>query len=520
VRRGGALVVAAALVGGGCWAYAAHAGGPSGYRTASAARASVTATLSLTGTIKPLGRSDLQFATSGTVASVAEVGTRVRKGAVVARLQTSALQQAVFEALAHLATAQAQLARDTPTRDEQVAASASAAAASSSAAAEASRAAQQGGSQQAGDPVTAAQQACLASGGTSGTGGSGHQGGTGMPTGGATAPGGGTPSSAPSTAARSSSGKAPSPGKGGTSTRGSSEGKGSTLTCAQALARLATYVQSLSKQADVSRQSGGQGSGAQSTQSGLGTGGATVTAATLSKDQADIDSARSDLAGAQAELAGAVLKAPAAGTVAEVDVSRGGSASSGSVAVTILGKGITTVTVEATSTQVAKLKAGQRASVLPAGAVSALPATVTRIGEVPSTDSGTSTYPVTLTLAATDLSLMAGASAAVDVTVGTATDALTVPTSAVSEGTVTVLSGGSTSRVRVTTGVVGPTRTQITAGLSDGATVVLADLGAAVPSSGTQQTVRGFGGGGGTFTGGGLGAGGGGFGGGGLDARH
>jgi len=137
--------------------------------------------------------------------------------------------------------------------------------------------------------------------------------------------------------------------------------------------------------------------------------------------------------------------------------------------------------------------------VTPAGAEKALPATVTRLGQLPDSSSGTTTYPVVVTLDGAGLDLASGGTASVDVVVGTASGVVTVPTSAVSNGAVDVLDGATVTRVRVTTGVVGRTRPEITGGLQAGQTVVLADLDQALPSGGSTTTQRRFGVGAGGF---------------------
>src|SRR5205807_4911654 len=97
---------------------------------------------------------------------------------------------------------------------------------------------------------------------------------------------------------------------------------------------------------------------------------------------------------------------------------------------------------------------------------------------------------------------------AVTITVSHATQAITVPTSAVRTvgggglHVVTVLSGGKTSAVPVRTGAVGSDVTEILSGLQEGQEVVLADMSQALPSantntnSNTRGRGRGLGGGG------------------------
>ena len=234
--------------------------------------------------------------------------------------------------------------------------------------------------------------------------------------------------------------------------------------------------------------------GSESTQAAGQSSGRTVTAATLAQDQADIDRANADLVRARQALDGAVIRAPRAGTVASVDVTVGGSASAGTEAVVLISPGTTTVELAVSSTNLAELAVGQTAQVTPAGAAKALTGSVTRIGRLPDTSSGSATYPVVVTLDDTGLGLPSGGTAAVDIVVGTAEDVVTVPTSAVTDGTVTVLDSDTVRRIRVTTGVVGRRLTEITGGLRAGQRVVLADLDQALPTGDTSPR-RGFGGG-------------------------
>ncbi|MFI5625952.1 efflux RND transporter periplasmic adaptor subunit [Nocardioides sp. NPDC051685] len=231
--------------------------------------------------------------------------------------------------------------------------------------------------------------------------------------------------------------------------------------------------------------SGGSGESGMSGGSG-GSGGESVTAATLAKDQAEIDQAKADVAQAKAALAGAVLKAPASGTVASVSVEKGDSASAGTDAVTLIAKGLTSVELTVSATQVEQLEVGQVAEVTPAGAEQFLPGKVTLVGQVPDTSSGSSTFPVTVTLDETGLDLLAGNMATVDVVVGSTEDVLTIPASALDSGSVTVVDGDRTERRQVTTGLVGATRIEVTDGLQKGEQVVLADLSQELPSGDTS----------------------------------
>jgi multidrug efflux pump subunit AcrA (membrane-fusion protein) len=234
-----------------------------------------------------------------------------------------------------------------------------------------------------------------------------------------------------------------------------------------------------------------------------------VTAATLARDQSEIDTARAALVRAKSALDNARLASPIAGTVASVAVAPGDRASSSTVAVVVNGNdGNVEVTINVTENDIRTIKVGQRAQVSADGAQAGLPASVTSIGLLSASDSGTASYPVVVSLAGAPLSLASGADASVSIVTATASNVVTVPSSAVvrsasgSTGTVQVLVGDAVTSTRVQVGAVGPVRTQIVSGLKSGQRVVLADLSAALPSSSTGARV------GGGFGGGGFGGGG------------
>lgn len=225
-----------------------------------------------------------------------------------------------------------------------------------------------------------------------------------------------------------------------------------------------------------------------------------VTAATLADDQAAIDTARAALISARDAWEGSVLTAPTGGTIASLDLEAGDDVTAGG-AVGVLSAGRrTTVEVDATTAQVASLETGQRASVTPAGSERSYGGAITAIAAVPTTsDSGSSIYAVTVTLARAGLDLPEGTGASVEVTLSQVEDALVVPASAVSSGSVTVLDAtGTATPTPVTTGVVGASAVEIVDGLEEGDEVVLADLGADLPTgdSDTQTDLGGPGGGG------------------------
>lgn len=201
-----------------------------------------------------------------------------------------------------------------------------------------------------------------------------------------------------------------------------------------------------------------------------------------------------------------MITAPADGTVAQTDVTVGQAASAGTTAITVIGAGLTTVTINATVAQVGKLAIDQSVSVSTTVGATVATGKVTWIGQLPSSTS-TATFPVVVTLDGNGKTLEAGSPVDVAVSLGSANGVITVPTSAVRDGVVTVLDGTKSRTIRVSVGLVGPDRTQITSGLTPGQTVVLADLNSALPTSTVNQTRFGGGGFGGGLGGTGLGGG-------------
>jgi multidrug efflux pump subunit AcrA (membrane-fusion protein) len=221
-----------------------------------------------------------------------------------------------------------------------------------------------------------------------------------------------------------------------------------------------------------------------------------------------VDQAQSSLVAANAALSAASLVAPFSGTVAKVDFAKGDTADTSS-SILILGHGSATVTVTLTENDVRRVKVGQSVKVRPDGATEDLQGQVVSIGLLPSSSTGTASYPVVIGIDKASSAVISGAQASVSIKLGEVPDALTLPSSAVSKTTTTAtvnrLVNGKVEVTQVKLGTVGTELTQITEGLKAGDQVVLADLTAAVPSAQTQTTTTGrggFGGGQGGFGGG------------------
>ncbi|WP_320673309.1 efflux RND transporter periplasmic adaptor subunit, partial [Patulibacter defluvii] len=300
---------------------------------------------------------------------------------------------------------------------------------------------------------------------------------------------------------------------------------------------------------------GGSGGGTARGGSGAAGGGSGTAAASsatsVAAAQAAVDSARLAVEDAEQALEDTRLRAPVAGTVAQLDGAvgdqvGGGSSSSGSGAGSSssgndsgagagsgsatgsggTGTGTTTtgsssssflvltqlsrldLQVSFSESDIGKLRVGQSATVTVTALEDVqLAARVTRIGILSTTSSGVVSYPVTLSVAQTATGVRTGMSASAEVVVAQASGALSVPSQALRGRTVTVERDGERATRTVETGVVGDSATQVTSGLEAGDRVVLPALsvgGSGLAAAGGAGSGR-FGGGG--RLGGGLGGG-------------
>ncbi|HWU31348.1 MAG TPA: HlyD family efflux transporter periplasmic adaptor subunit, partial [Marmoricola sp.] len=225
---------------------------------------------------------------------------------------------------------------------------------------------------------------------------------------------------------------------------------------------------------------------------------------------ASVDAAEASVVSAQVARDQMVLRAPIAGKVVNVGVAVGGTASTSSAAITLVGNGANTVVLSVPLAQIPEIKVGEKARVVISGASAAVDGVVSNVGIIATTGtSGTTTYAVTVSLSEAATALQ-GIGASVTIVTGSAANAVTVPVSALTKvGTRTVVNtynGGKVTETPVTVGILGSTTASITSGLKAGQQIALADLGASVPTSSTSNGTRGLTGfGGGTFSGGGTG---------------
>ncbi|MFI5671710.1 efflux RND transporter periplasmic adaptor subunit [Streptomyces sp. NPDC051704] len=324
-------------------------------------------------------------------------------------------------------------------------------------------------------------------------------------------------------------------------------------------------------QANVTKAEAGQVGSASNSGSSPSKGGS-VPAPAPTVDAAQVAQARSQLAqaqnavdAAQRAVDGTALKAPAAGTVASVSAkvgetvsgtngnggasgSNGGGSSAGSTSsgtasssalsgfVVLTNPSGMQVTANFSEADVLKLKPGQPATVtLNAMAGKVLNAQVLSVSSLP-TGSGSSSgggnsgggsavqYAATLTVTSPTDDLRSGLSASIQVVVGEASGALSVPTAAVSgtganRAVTVVKADGTAVRTPVTVGLEGDSTDQILSGLSEGEQVQLTAVsstgsggfpGGAFPGGAGAGATRNRGGGGAAGGGGGFRTGGGG----------
>ncbi|WP_030158793.1 efflux RND transporter periplasmic adaptor subunit [Streptomyces sp. NRRL S-244] len=339
-----------------------------------------------------------------------------------------------------------------------------------------------------------------------------------------------------------------------------------TETLAQARAAL-TAAQANVTKAEAGQVGSASSGGASSSRGGSApapTPTPTVDPAQVAQARAQLTQAQNAVDAAQRAVDGTVLKAPAAGTVASVSAKVGdtvsGTNGSGSGSGTGGGNGgsgsnsgssgaaspaslsgfvvLTNpsgmqVTANFSEADALKLKPGQPATVtLNAMTGKVLNAQVLSVSSLP-TGSGSSSgggnsggggsavqYAATLTITSPTDDLRSGLSASIQVVIGEASGALSVPTAAVSgtgaNRSVTVVKGDGTAvRTPVTVGLEGDSTDQILSGLTEGEQVQLAAVsstgsggfpGGAFPGGAGAGATRSRGTGGGGFrTGGGGG---------------
>ncbi|MDR1392754.1 MAG: biotin/lipoyl-binding protein [Bifidobacteriaceae bacterium] len=213
---------------------------------------------------------------------------------------------------------------------------------------------------------------------------------------------------------------------------------------------------------------------------GAGTQATTITAERILADQAQITLLEAELGIAANNRQAATLTSSTSGTVVGVNATAGDSVSAGQVvAVVDAGQGFT-VSLTLGLQTVKELSRGNPA-VFTAGSTSQdLTGEIVAIGITNQSSTSIPSFTVELAVDQTSAVIYSGASVKVVITVASADNVVTVPTSAVhvSATGASVQMVGETGLVEVpvTLGAMGPELTEITSGISLGETVVLADL--------------------------------------------
>ncbi|HEY2831658.1 MAG TPA: efflux RND transporter periplasmic adaptor subunit [Sporichthyaceae bacterium] len=507
LRRGVPIALGGLVITGAGVAYADHGDSGPAYRTASASVGEVDQLVTLTGTVSKLTQQDASFGVSGTVKKVeVAVGDKVSPGDTLATLDTTDLDAAVTAAKATLARAKAQLETDEAADDDSTSTSTNA-----TPSAIASPAPSIGSGdidlakptnavvsalaiatadlQKVTDAITARDAACapVLNSGSDGSG---------------TTPA--TESGTPSSAQLQSCIDAMTAVSDLQSHVATDQAAAQTAQLAlsaamdHAVAAIETLATSAATTATATDSTSGTAGG------GRQAVNAVDQAAQIAVDNASVLSAQAALDSANENLDEAVLTAPIDGVVGTVGITKGSTAATSNT-ITILGNGAVTVTLNVPQATAAKLKKGMAAKVTADGAGAASDGTVDSIGVMPSSSTGSSTYPVVVVVNNPPDGLAEGAAATVAITLKAVDNAVTVPNSAVTAtgsgatAYVTLVQNGQAVRQTVTTGAVGATLTQILTGVTAGQTVVLADASADVPASSTTANT-----GGGNFPAGGF----------------
>ncbi len=456
-------VIVAVVAGAGAFVWVKHGDAKVQYRTAVASLGTVTQTLSLSGNLTPLGKTDLNFAGSGKVATLdVQVGQRVTAGQVLATLDATALQSNLTVAEATVSAAQARMSLDQAGPTAQSLASARAQVNSANATLQNDMTAYN-------DTVAVNQQQYSADG----------------------------CNAAPQPAACSSD---------ITKERQSDDQAAGQVSMARVQLQNAQEALRALQQGSTSQQIQMDRSQVEIDQVGVSSAQSALDNASITSPVNGVVASVNIAAGDQAGSANGSANSSGASSTTS-------SSSTSTPAIVVITPGAFEVAGSISDALVNEITTGQKAQVIVAGSNEALTASVTAVAQQATITSGVATFPVTVTLDGTNPALRDGMSASVNVIVNQVVQVLTVPTSAVHAGssgtTIQVLVNGAAQSRSVEVGASDSLRTQILSGLSAGDQVIVATVSASVPTSTSGGGL--FGGfGGGAGRGGGAAGGGGG----------
>lgn len=472
-------------------------------RTATVSRGTVEQTETASGNISPAQDENVNFSTAGTVSSVdVTLGEKVVAGQLLATLDPSTAQTALTTAEGQLSTAEsnltlAQSGGETPPQVAQDNATLASDEQSVSTAASVLSGAQA--------QLSSDEAACAAAPTTTTT--------TTLPP---ANPGSSTQSASTGSSATVSQGST-STGSAGAASSNPCSAVASDLTAVNQDETSLTNAQNALTQENLSIESKRY-----------------VNPATLTQDETAVTTAQQAVTNDEQALAETKLTAPFSGTVIALNgtvgetVSGSGSSAASSSSSTSASSGSSggssaflelatlgnlQVVAGFPEADAVKIKTGQPATVtLSALSNTTVSGTVTETDPNPTVVSNVVTYDDTISLTNPPATVKDGMSVTVAVVVASVSNALELPSSAITTtgriSTVTLLSDGKQTTKAITVGLVGDSTTQILSGLSAGDVVVeptvAATAGGAATATGGAARVGGFGGGfgGGGFAGG------------------
>jgi len=235
-----------------------------------------------------------------------------------------------------------------------------------------------------------------------------------------------------------------------------------------------------------------------------------ATAEQIASARAQVASAQAKATSARSDLAGASMTSPIDGVVAQVNLTANSKVTGTSSVTTGAGTSTTISSTTAASAQMvvvdttawqlnatvgmadlAVLKQGMDATVLPTGAQAPLAAKLNTVGLVGTSTSGQATFPITLLVTGNPTNLYIGGTADATITVSSI-EALTVPTAALSsdngQPSLRVMRNGTETVVPVKVGRTFGTATEILEGVTEGEEVVVPIAATQVRPSGVRPS--------------------------------
>jgi HlyD family secretion protein len=204
------------------------------------------------------------------------------------------------------------------------------------------------------------------------------------------------------------------------------------------------------------------------------------TEAEIASAQAQLEQARLNLENAQAALADAVISAPFTGVISEVNISLGQMVNSAASALTLVDNSRLHIDVSVDELDIAQVEVGQTAIIRPEALDGvAIEGVVTRIAPTSSSSDGIVTYEVRVDISnIEDVPVRIGMTTDVEIQVGEISDALVVPTEAIQrEGQTEFVEvqnpDNTTTRVTVTTGATIDGMTVVEGDLLEGVVVII-----------------------------------------------